>query len=145
MFRESVTTIFTSIFTFRRGIQNIYGPARDDKTCPSHQETSVTYNESLLRLKPHNYRLTLQSHFALSDYSVLVPLRLHRNRHYRVSILSSLQSAYMWQGGRTAHDQFKSPLTFDAHATCITPVQGRVADLLKATSLIVPLDNGVLS
>ncbi|RKP15748.1 hypothetical protein ROZALSC1DRAFT_9557, partial [Rozella allomycis CSF55] len=54
-----------------------------------------------------------------------------------LDVASSGIAAYLLQGGRTAHYQFNIPVTVDAHATCNIPVQGRLADLLRSTSLIV--------
>ena len=50
---------------------------------------------------------------------------------------SSGIAAVLLPDGRTAHSQFRIPLTVDDHTTCDIKVQSKLAQLLRNTGLII--------
>jgi len=57
--------------------------------------------------------------------------------HIALAVASSGIAALLLDGGRTSHSRFKIPIDIHAESQCSIPAQSQLAELLRATKLIV--------
>ncbi|ESN99485.1 hypothetical protein HELRODRAFT_93087, partial [Helobdella robusta] len=62
---------------------------------------------------------------------------VRRQGKFSLAVATSGIAALLLDGGRTAHSRFKIPLEIHYNSMCSIPVNSQIANLLRATKLII--------